>query len=285
MEKLVLLSFVMLTVLLSGCSPSSSTLVPQDSTATEAIHTSTPIITPSPVPTNTLTPTSTLDPFTPLRIPNNGDHFSTWGWEGYQVWASNISLASCGNGRGSDFTCGDTTNKATMYYWHSEQPWYFAGQAILEAQLTSTTFMFDQPYLNIVITANNSQTWSIDSIVGILEDGSEVPFGYALFDGKLVAVPLYWDSYSPIGDLKFYIDLEHQRKAPGEVKDCGVVGRTPDKSVINIYPGDYGSGTPLMFRMLNSSTDWEGFRGEQAYKLIGIKIIAGIYSFQYRMCD
>ena len=249
--------------------------MPQDSTATEAIHNSTPTITPSPIPTNTLTPTPTLDPFTPLRIPNNGDHISSWGWQGYQVWASNTPLVLCWNGHGSDFVCGDNP-QVNIFSWNSEQPWYFAGQTILESQLTSTTFMFDQPYLNIVITANNSQKWAINSIIGILEDGSEVPFGYAISNGNLVAVPLYWDKPNTPIDIdneKFYGDLENQKRAPAEVKDCGVVGKMPDKSVINIHLGGDGFGNSLLFRMLNSPTAWENFRGEQAYKLIGIKIV------------
>lgn len=234
-------------------------------------------------------PTSTpsLDPSIPLRVPASADNMKLWGWEGYQIWASNNPLVSCSGGDVTDFACGDNPNK-NIYHWFDTSPWYFAGQARLESQLTTTEFLFDQPYLNIVITGNNDYRWAIDSIYGILIDGSEVPFGYAIRDGVLVAVPLYFDTPSDIRvhGIDYYINLEKKKTEPGNIKDCGIVGKNPDNSVIIMDTGVNKKGPFIIFRMLNRPNAWGNYRGEQAYKLIGIKITAGKYSSRdYHTCD
>ncbi|HNY63785.1 MAG TPA: hypothetical protein PKL91_08800 [Bacteroidales bacterium] len=292
MRKSIILILILITILtLTACTtkPSEPTSVLPVVTNAAPQFTSTPFFVPSSTPTlthtpkPTQTPLPTLDPMIPLRIPDNGDDINSWGWGGYQVWASNNPLVSCWNGDVTDFICGDNPN-INMYFWDSEQPWFFAGQATLSSNLSENTFNFDQPYVNFVITADHNREWAIDSIYGILEDGTEIPFGYAMSNGDLVAVPLYWDTpKTPIDNILYYIELEKQNQAPATISDCGVVGKLPDESVIVVHPGQ-DSGSAILFRMLNSPTAWGGHRGEQAYQLIGLKIIAGKYSSKYRVC-
>ncbi len=242
---------------------------------------------PTSTATPTTLPTATRNPSIPERIPENGDHMKAWGWEGLQIWASNIPLVSCRNGRGTDFVCGDNPD-INIFFWDSENPWYFAGQASI-GKMQTFSFIFDTKYKNIVITANNQKTFAIDSIVGLLENGQEIPFGYALGKDNLTLVPnqLYWDTPNTPIDIEFFLSNEKKNIHPASIVDCGIVGKEPDNNVSIVRPGaggEDGTGDVILFRLISDPDITGGFRGEQAYDLKGVEITFGEIEPEQKHC-
>jgi hypothetical protein len=287
------LAFVAFLTLISACNPTSrdvetptiiatlpvtATSLPTQTPIPTAINTPIPTVTATniPSPSATAVPTATRDPHIPLRTPMPGDHMTTWGWSGIQVWVNGGPLASCRNGQGTDFICGDDPKK-NIYTW-DPQNWHFVGQAEL-GKIQTISFQFDRPYKTILITANNpSKNWALDYVAGILADGRKVPFGYAFgSDGKtLLPNQLYFDTPDTPLDLDFFLYNEKRNIAPASIMDCGMVGKAPDGNYSIIRPGHVGNGGDvILFRLINNPNVSGGFRGESAYDLVGIEITYG----------
>lgn len=225
----------------------------------------------------------------PYIVPADGENMWYWGYTGMQVWVSDQPLTRC-NAAGTDFTCGK--HNAPLMLWNSStNAWKLAGQFKI-GPMRTVTIDFDQAYKNIAITGSYTQ-WAVDYVAGLLADGRKVPFGYTYDDrGSLVPGMPFWDGNSPMRGLYWILEQEKLRIAPASIMDCSIIGKTPDKNYLVIYPSDQDPEPPfqsvknmILFRLQQSPTDTGGHRGDNAWPLIGIEITYGIAPAGAKTCD
>jgi hypothetical protein len=246
----------------------TSTLVPVPPTTTAKANP-----TEMPIPTSTSTPappTTTATPApTRVFVPETGAPYNIWGWpsQAITVWVGNQELNKCDSGR--VWYCDPHWNPNMKIYPPDlrvfNDSWRFGGKvSAVSTENMTYTLMFDAPATDVVL--NTSGKILIDSIIGILPTGEEVPMGYALKNGGLVPTSMFMDSSSL--NVDWLLKYESEGGYPG-ANPCGFVGLQPD--------GNYTLMTTssIVFRMLHPRKPNDGYTmGVNAYHLAGIKLVA-----------
>lgn len=235
--------------------------------------------------TNTATATAipTPDYTVPFRIPQDGDHISTWGRPGtIQVWGTNVILNCNGFGTSVDFICNPVYNQEkdmwesdkTLYTWTPQNGYIFAGWSPLVGKEPMTaTYDFKEPVTTFAVTVSRGDKVYVDSIAGITPEGYRIPIGFTRTeDGALVPAPLFCDTQ--FVNFNDYLVAEQNSQAPPV---CGMVGTEIDTSYTLMGDGAVRSGSYLICRLpqepANSFTvdNWY-IRGVKAIQIVRLEI-------------